>query len=165
MAKEAASNEPTVFDVEKVRELVELMHEHELNEIDLRQADRRIKLRRGGDPVPAVMGYAPAPAAAAAPAAAVAAPSAEGGQGTDDSNFDFIKSPTVGTFYSKPKPESPDFVKVGDMVEPDTVVCLVEAMKMFNEITAGLSGRVVARLVENEEAVDVNKPLFKIAPA
>ena len=99
-----------------------------------------------------------APQMASAPAAAAAATDA------DDGNFEYIKSPTVGTFYSKPKPESPTFVKVGDTVSADTIVCLVEAMKMFNEIPAGISGKVVACLVDNEEAVDVNKPLFKIAP-
>lgn len=154
MTKEQPSD-PSVFDVDKVRELVELMEQHELNEIELRQSDRRIKLRRGAAQLP-VVGHAPT--------MPVAAPAAESTPVVDDSKFEFINCPTVGTFYSKPKPESPDFVNVGDIVQPDTVVCLVEAMKMFNEITAGLSGRVVAKLVNNEDAVDVNKPLFKIEP-
>ncbi len=154
MTKEQPSD-PSVFDVDKVRELVELMEQHELNEIELRQSDRRIKLRRGAPQAQAV-GYAPVPVAV--PTAAESAPV------VDDSKFEFINCPTVGTFYSKPKPESPDFVNVGDIVQPDTVVCLVEAMKMFNEITAGVSGRIVAKLVNNEDAVDVNKPLFKIEP-
>ena len=156
------ANEPSVFDVEKVRELIELMHEHELNEIELRQDDRRIKLRKGGEAMPAMMGY---PAAVAPAAAAPAAPAPAAAEApVDDSNFDFIKSPAVGTFYDKPKPDSPQFVKVGDVVQADTVVCLIEAMKMFSEIQAGVSGKIVACLVENESAVDVNKPLFKIEP-
>ena len=69
----------------------------------------------------------------------------------------------VGTFYDKPKPEADVYVRVGDTVTPDTVVCLIEAMKMFNEIPAGVSGKVVEVLVNNEDAVDVNKPLFKVA--
>ena len=100
-------------------------------------------------------------------AGAVAGAGSAGGSAAadaDDGNFEYIKSPTVGTFYSKPKPDAPTFVKVGDTVSPDTIICLVEAMKMFNEIPAGISGKVVACLVDNEEAVDVNKPLFKIAP-
>ena len=71
----------------------------------------------------------------------------------------------VGTFYAKPKPEAQVFVKVGDVVEPDTVVCIVEAMKTFNELPAGVSGKIAAVLVKDQEPVDVNKPLFKVVPA
>jgi len=154
-------SEQQVFDVERIRELIELMKEHELSEVDLRQDMQRIRLKRGGDEsvmVPAAVPAVAAPAAAA-PAAAPAAAEVE------DDNAVYITSPTVGTFYSKPKPDSPNFVKVGDMVDAETIVCLVEAMKMFNEIPAGVSGKVVACLVENEDAVEVNKPLFKVVPA
>ncbi len=153
MAKE---KQDTVFEVTKIRELIELMQEHELSEVDLKQADQRIRLRRGSDQQ---ITYAPAPAAAA-PASAPAAAAAEAP--ADDPNVVFIESPTIGTFYSKPKPESDNYVKPGDMVTPDTVVCIVEAMKMFNEITAGVSGKIVECLVANEEPVDNNKPLFKV---
>ncbi len=152
MAKE---KQDTVFEVTKIRELIELMQEHELSEVDLKQADQRIRLRRGSDQQ---IAYAPAPAAVAPVAAA--APVAD--TPADDPNVVFIESPTIGTFYSKPKPESENYVKPGDMVTPDTVVCIVEAMKMFNEITAGVSGKIVECLVANEEPVDNNKPLFKV---
>lgn len=152
MAKE---KQDTVFEVTKIRELIELMQEHELSEVDLKQADQRIRLRRGSDQQ---IAYAPAPAAVAPAAAAAPAPEAP----ADDPNMVFIESPTIGTFYSKPKPESDNYVKPGDMVTPDTVVCIVEAMKMFNEITAGVSGKIVECLVANEEPVDNNKPLFKV---
>lgn len=152
MAKE---KQDTVFEVTKIRELIELMQEHELSEVDLKQADQRIRLRRGSDQQ---IAYAPAPAAAAPIAAAP--PVAD--TPVDDPNVVFIESPTIGTFYSKPKPESENYVKPGDMVTPDTVVCIVEAMKMFNEITAGVSGKIVECLVANEEPVDNNKPLFKV---
>ena len=162
MAKE--KSDPSVFDVGKVRELIEMMKEHELNEVDLRQDDKRIRLRRGGD-APTVVGYAPPMAAApAAPAAAAAPAGGEAAADADDGNFEYITSPTVGTFYNKPKPDAPDFVKVGDTIQPDTIVCLVEAMKMFNEIPAGVSGKIVACLVNNEDSVDVDKPLFKVQP-
>ncbi|MDA7887290.1 acetyl-CoA carboxylase biotin carboxyl carrier protein [bacterium] len=151
MAKE---KQDTVFEVTKIRELIELMQEHELSEVDLKQADQRIRLRRGNDQQ---IAYAPAPAAVAPVAAA---PVAEAP--AEDPNMVFIESPTIGTFYSKPKPESDNYVKPGDMVTPDTVVCIVEAMKMFNEITAGVSGKIVECLVGNEEPVDNNKPLFKV---
>ena len=68
----------------------------------------------------------------------------------------------VGTFYSKPNPESENFAKVGDLVTPETTVCIVEAMKVFNEIPAEISGRIVAVLVENEEPIEFGKPLFKV---
>ena len=152
MAKE---KQDTVFEVTKIRELIELMQEHELSEVDLKQADQRIRLRRGSDQQ---IAYAPAPAAVAPAAAAAPAPEAP----AEDPNMVFIESPTIGTFYSKPKPESDNYVKPGDMVTPDTVVCIVEAMKMFNEITAGVSGKIVECLVGNEEPVDNSKPLFKV---
>ncbi len=153
-----AKNIPdSVFEVSKIRELIELMQEHELNEVDLKQADQRIRLRRGADQQIAYAPMQPAPAAAA-PASAATASSAP----VDDPNITFIESPTIGTYYSKPKPGSPDFVKIGDMVSPDTIVCIVEAMKMFNEIPAGISGKIVECLVNNEEPVDNNKPLFKV---
>ncbi|MEM7455260.1 MAG: acetyl-CoA carboxylase biotin carboxyl carrier protein [Planctomycetota bacterium] len=160
MAKEK-SDDPSVFDVERIREFIEMMKEHELNEVDLRQSDKRIKLRRGGEPMTM---YAPQMAAAPAAAAAPAGGGAEAAAEEDDSNFEYILSPTVGTFYSKPKPESPDFVKAGDEVGADSVVCIVEAMKMFNEIPAGISGKIVACLVKNEQPVGVNDKLFKVAP-
>ena len=74
-----------------------------------------------------------------------------------------ILSPTIGTYYSRPKPDAKDFVKVGDKVTPDTIVCLVEAMKMFNEIPAGVSGTIVEILVNSEDAVHVDMPLFRIS--
>ena len=146
----------SVFDVEKIRELIELMQEHELNEVDLKQADQRIRLRRGADQQ---IAYAQSPPVAAAPVAAAAAADSTP---ADDPNIVYIESPTIGTFYSKSKPEAPDFVKVGDTVTPDTIVCIVEAMKMFNEIPAGVSGKIVEVLVANEAPVDNNKPLFKV---
>ena len=155
-----AKDKNEVFDVQRVRDFIELMKEHDLSEIDLREADKRIKLRRGPDEMHMVPMQA-----AAAPAAGIAAGSAgAAAEPADEGNFEYITSPTVGTFYTKPKPESPTFVKVGDTVSADTIVCLVEAMKMFNEIPAGISGKIVACLVNNEESVDVNKPLFKVEP-
>ena len=158
MSKE--KQDQSVFDVAKIRELIELMQEHELREVDLQQSEKRIRLKRGPEGAP-VVSYAAPPAVAAAPAAAAAASSAA--PAVDD-NATYIKSPTIGTFYSRPKPDADNFVKVGDIVTPDTIVCLVEAMKMFNEIPAGVSGKIVECLVNNEDPVDNNKPLFKVVP-
>jgi len=151
--------EDQVFDVERIRSLIELMKEHDLSEIDLRQAERRIKLRRGPDNIPFL---APAPAMVQTPSAAkTVEPSDRLTADTDQ--FEYIVSPTVGTFYAKPKPDAKPFVNVGDVVSPETIVCMVEAMKMYNEIPAGVTGKIVACLVKNEEPVDVNRRLFKVA--
>ena len=147
---------PGVFDVERIRRLVELMKEHNLREIDLREGEQGIRLCRGGAEVVAPV-YAPAPVQAAVPVAAVA--SAPAGDGP---NITAIKSPMVGTFYNRPNPKSEPFVKVGDRIEASTTICVIEAMKVFNDIPAEIRGTVVAILVENEEAVDFGKPLFKI---
>lgn len=158
-------SEDQVFNVERIRDLIELMKEHELCEVDLKQDTKRIRLRRGPDQVPMM---AMPTAAAPVPQAAPPAPAAAGGASVPDAESDntvTIDSPTVGTFYNRPNPDSETFVKVGDTVSPDTVVCLVEAMKMYNEITAGVSGKIVACLVDNEESVDVNRPLFKVDPS
>ncbi len=160
----SGSSSGDVFDVRKIRRLVALMNEHELSELDLRQADTRIRIRRGPEqittsgPVPAAFA---APASAALPAeAATPAPPAK----ASEDHLLTVRSPMVGTFYVSPNPESPAFIKVGDQVQADTVVCIIEAMKVFNEIPAGVSGKVVSILVENQAAVDFDHPLFKVDP-
>jgi len=149
-----------VFDVRKIRRLVELMNDHDLAEIDLRQADQRIRLRRGVDVPGPLPGPAVVPAAAAAPAAAAPAeePPAEA------TDMVLIKSPMVGTFYTASSPDAEPFVKVGDHVNPDTTVCIVEAMKVFNEIAAECSGQIVAFLVDNGDPVEFGQALFKVDP-
>lgn len=169
MSESEPENE--VFEVARVKSLIELMRENDLSEIDLKHGERRIRLRRGDQNPPHVIMGAPmqgypqmqnyAPLASPMPtvgAPAVVGPAAE----VEDANTKIIKSPMVGTFYSKPSPEAKMYVQVGDTVSADTVVCQIEAMKMFSEIPAGISGTITAVLVQNEEAVDVNKPLFKV---
>jgi acetyl-CoA carboxylase biotin carboxyl carrier protein len=149
-----------IFDVKRIRRLVELMNEHELAEIDLRQADQRIRLRKGGEPIITTEIARPA-AASAAPVA----PSAPAAASTSaDAELLLIKSPMIGTFYAASSPEAPPFVKVGDHVGPTTTVCIIEAMKVFNEIPAEVSGQIVAVLVENGEPVEFGQPLFKVDP-
>jgi acetyl-CoA carboxylase biotin carboxyl carrier protein len=157
-----------VFDVRRVRRLVELMQEFELAEIDLRQAEQRIRLRKDQDPV--VMqggyqgGYAPMPAAhtpqpVAAPAAPPVGSSANSGE---PAGALYVTSPMVGTFYLSSSPDSPAFVKVGDQVGPETIVCIVEAMKVFNEIPAEVSGKITAVLVDNAAPVEYGQKLFRV---
>ena len=147
----------TIFDISRLRELIELMQEHELNEVDLRQAEQRIRLRRGPDGIPTVAAMPAAVAHSAAPSATAGAADA-----ADDSVY--IKSEAVGTFYSRPKPDKPAFIKVGDKVSDDTIVCLIEAMKLFNEVPAGMSGTITEVLVKDGDAVDHGMPLFRIQP-
>ena len=147
-----------VFDVNRIRKLVELMDQHELTEIDLRDAKVRIRLRKGHEPVFA------APAASHQPAAvphSSTPPPAERAA-AESEHVVMIKSIMVGTFFTSPGPESPPFVKVGDHVGEDTTVCIIEAMKVFNPIPAGVSGRILAVLAENGDPVEWDQPLFKV---
>ena len=150
-----------VFDVERIREIIELMEQHDLSEVDLQQGEEKIKLNRGGDkPI-----YAAPPAMAApvqAPVSAIAAGPADGD--VSKAGTSTINAPMVGTFYARANPESETFVKVGDQVSEDTVVCIVEAMKVFNEIPAECSGKIVEILVKDQEPVDFGKPMFRVEP-
>lgn len=173
----AGSSKSSIFDVDRIRQLVELMGEHELTEIYLEEGEAKIELHREKEtivapaPVAAPMPYpmappvAPAPAPAPAAPAAAPAPAAPSEPAADAANIAVIESPMVGTFYSASDPESPPYVSVGTSVGPDTTVCLVEAMKVFNEIQAEVSGKVVAVLVKNGEPVEFGQPLFKVDTA
>ena len=146
-----------VFNIERIRQIIELMEQHDLSEVDLQQGDEKIKLNRGG----AAPVYASAPPPPVAPAAAPANPSGA----TADAGTVTINAETVGTFYARPTPESEPFVKVGDHVSEDTVVCIIEAMKVFNEIPAECRGKIVEILVEDQQPVDFGKPLFRVKPS
>jgi acetyl-CoA carboxylase biotin carboxyl carrier protein len=154
-----ASNMSELFDLKKIRRLAELMAETDLSEIDLTTGDNRLRLRRriaGEGVVETRVVTAPSAAAPARPAAAAAGPAPAEGK------LAVIKSPMVGTFYTSPSPDAKPFVKVGDHVGPETTVCIIEAMKVFNEIPAETAGKIVAVLVENGEAVEFGQPLFKV---
>jgi acetyl-CoA carboxylase biotin carboxyl carrier protein len=153
-----------VFNLEGVRFLVELMKENNVSELEWEQGDARLKLRRGAiapvvDAIPTVV-----PVAAPAQSAPVAAPSAPQAP-AEDADAKFLKtidSPMVGTFYASPSPNAAPFVKVGDVVGPEKTVCILEAMKVFNEIQAEISGKIVAVLVKNGDPVEFGAPLFKV---
>lgn len=166
-SKETAGNSGAgdVFDVRKIRRFIELMNEHELSEIDLRQADQRIRLRRGPEVV-TMAGAAPAMAPAATPAARPAGEAAPAAKAvaSEDANALFVRSPMVGTFYASSSPDTPPFVKVGDQVGAESTVCIIEAMKVFNEIPAECSGKIAAVLVSNGQSVEYGQPLFRVSP-
>ncbi|MDZ4821630.1 MAG: acetyl-CoA carboxylase biotin carboxyl carrier protein [Planctomycetota bacterium] len=154
-----------IFDVKKVRRLVELMKEHDLGEIDLKQGDQRIRLRRGSEPVVTTGGGGSYSVPAAATPAASSGTTGAANKPTetaDDADTQVIKCPTVGTFYVAANQESPPFVKVGDHIGPESIVGMIEAMKVFSEIPAEISGQVVAVLVENGASVEFGQPLFKV---
>ncbi len=155
------------MDIEKMRglldELAAFMKEHDLAELEVNMNDTKVKLRQAGDRVesrgvPHAQMPAPPPARPAAPAGADASAEPEHEPGTVA-----VTSPMVGTFYRAAKPEGDSFVEVGDEVKEETVLCIIEAMKVMNEIKAEHAGRVVKILVENSEPVEYGQPLFLIA--
>ncbi len=152
-------SEDSVFEVQRIRRLVELMKEHDLSEIDLRESRHRIRICRGPKEAPRPV-YAPPPPPPAAPQAV--GPAATKAPAADSPNTVTIKSPMVGTYYSKPNPKAEAFVKVGSKVDVNTPICIIEAMKVFNEIPAEVRGTITAILVEDGEAVEFDKPLFKV---
>jgi len=156
----AESKQGDVFDVDRIGRLVELMNQHDLTELDLREGDVRVRIRKGYEPMVSVGEVQTGISAAPAPVAPLSPPV----EATSDDALTLIKSPMVGTFYAAPNPDAPPYVKVGDHINGDTIMCIVEAMKVFNEIPAETSGKVVAVLVDSGEPVEFGQPLFKIDP-
>ena len=161
-----SSDSKTPDDLERIKALVELMEQHGLTEVSLRRGDETLRLRRGGHELmplmPAPMGYPP-PAPFTATAGALAPPTGPAAESRADDAL-LIKSPTVGTFYASPSPEDPPFVTTGSRVQHDTIVCIVEAMKVFNQIPAEVSGVIVEVLVNNGDSVEFGQPLFRVRP-
>ena len=160
MAKASSGATPKggdVFNVDRIRDLIDLMEERGLCEVDLKQADQQIRLVRGGIGPGAAAAASPPPASTATPEPAARPAAVE-----DAAHVKVVKAPMVGTFYSKPNPNAEDFVKIGSKVSPDTVLCIIEAMKVFNEIPAEVEGTIIEVLASNEEAVDYGRPLFKV---
>ncbi|MBA63669.1 MAG: acetyl-CoA carboxylase, biotin carboxyl carrier protein [Planctomycetaceae bacterium] len=143
-----------VFDMERLLQYVDFMKENDLTEIDLEQDGQKIRLSRGGVVQPVATAPISVPAAAA--------PADDTPTDDESEHIVTINSPMVGTFYASANPDTPAFAKVGDSVDKDTTVCIVEAMKVFNEIPAEVSGKIVAVLVNDQDPVDCGKPLFKV---
>ena len=157
------------MDIRKVKKLIELLEESNIGEIEIKEGEESVRISRHGNPPAAPVAYAaPAPAApAAAPAPApapVEAPAAESAAPAAAPVADnAVLSPMVGTFYRSPSPEAPSFVEVGQTVRVGDVLCIVEAMKMMNQIEADQAGTVTAIHVENGEAVEFDQPLISIS--
>ena len=158
----------------EIQELIDFIAKSGLNKVNIETEEFKISVKRDPDqkvkyvkdsgaapaPAPAAASL-PAPSAApAAPAPAAAAPAA-----SDDSRYVAIKAPMIGTFYRAASPESPIFANVGDEVKKGQVICIIEAMKLFNEIEAEISGKIVKVLVDNANPVEYDQPLFLVDPS
>ena len=154
------------MDLKAIKQVVEMMKRSEISEFEIEEKDFKLRLsRKNGDTqiIQAAAPVAAAPIAAAAPAAP--ATPATAAAPAEDQGVSVVKSPMVGTFYTAASPESPVFTKVGAKVSADSIVCIIEAMKVMNEIQAELSGTITEVLVENGEAVEYGQPLFKVKTA
>jgi len=154
------------MDIKQIQDLIRFVSKSGVNEVAIEQDNFKITIKTNQ---PATVVHATAPEvqyaaapAATAPAAPVAAPAAE--PAADTSKYVIIKSPMIGTFYRSASPEKPLFVNVGDEIKPGSVLCIIEAMKLFNEIEAEISGRIVKILVDNASPVEYDQPLFLVEP-
>ena len=164
------TRDPNLPDLDYIRELAKVFQRHELDELEIETGDQRILLRRSDTPAPVIASapmIAAAPAVAPAPMPVVVAPTTqaaapEAPRPEPEPEGDFITSPFVGTFYRSARPDTPAFVEVGQRVEAGTTVCLVEAMKLFNEIEAESACVIEEVLVENAQAVEFGTKLFRV---
>ncbi len=153
-----------MIDIRKLKELVRLMVENDLSELDLKDQEETVTIKRGaGAPAAAPIAYTaprPAPALAADDAHEPATNGAP-----ESAGLIAIESPMVGTFYSAPNPDAPALVSVGAPISPESTVCLIEAMKVFNEIKSEVTGTIERILVNNGDAVEFGQKLFLVRPA
>jgi acetyl-CoA carboxylase biotin carboxyl carrier protein len=158
-----------MIDIRKLKELVKLMVQNDLTEMDLRDSEEQVTLQRPNQwAAPEVQQVVAAPVAVAAvPAAAVAvaAPTESAAAGDSREGLVVIESPMVGTFYAAPSPDADPFVKVGDAVAQDGVVCLIEAMKIFNEIKSEVAGTVERVLVKSGDPIEFGQEMMLVRPA
>ncbi len=154
----------------EIKELIDYISESGLEEVNIETSEVKIKVKRSQSVV--TTGMVPAPQAPAAPTPPPSSPSVQEAPKrsteTDDSseaNLVAIKSPMIGTFYKSPNPETAPFVKVGDLVKSGDTVCIIEAMKLFNEVESEVSGKIVKILVDDAEPVEYDQPLFLVDPS
>lgn len=160
------------MDIKEIQELIKFVAKSGISEVEIESKGFKITIKtpaykRGGNGQPEVQMIAvpqqvAAPQVAAAAAAVIATPKPEAAAKPEEGNYDEVKSPMIGTFYRSASPEKPPFVGVGDEVKKGDVICIIEAMKLFNEIEAETSGRIVKVLVEDSSPVEYDQPLFLI---
>lgn len=158
------------MDIKQIQDLIKFVSKSGVNEVSIEEKDFKITIKTGQEPT-YVTATVPAPqqviqpAVAPVPAAQPAAPAAAPAPADESSKYVTIKSPIIGTFYRSPGPDKPTFVNVGDEVSPGKVICIVEAMKLFNEIESEVSGKIVKILVNDAEPVEYDQPLFLVDPS
>jgi acetyl-CoA carboxylase biotin carboxyl carrier protein len=156
------------LDLKQIKQVIDLMKRSDLTEFEFEEEGFKIKIKRGSDGRPIITSSPhsnasfPQATSHAEFAPAARSPGSDVAPGADEPGFTFVKSPMVGTFYRSPSPENPSFVEVGAKVEDKTVVCIIEAMKIMNEIQAEVKGTVSEILVENGQPVEYGQRLFKI---
>src|SRR5215471_12242114 len=160
----------------ELKELIDFLIDRNISEFELERGDVKVRVKRGSDAQVSVAGHpvqlmpiaatpAVVPAASAAPPPATPPPTAaEAVQPAAEEELHIVKSPIVGTFYEAPAPGAPPFVKPGDQVQAGQVLCIIEAMKLMNEIESDVAGEVVKRLVANNQPVEYGQALFAIRP-
>lgn len=148
------------MDLRKIKTLIELVEQSGISELEVREGEESVRIARQTLAPPVQYVAAPAPAAVAAPAAAPSAAAAAPASNPD--NRKVVRAPMVGTFYRSPSPAAKPFVEVGQTVKAGQALCIIEAMKMLNQIDAEISGVVIEILVENEKPVEFDQPLFVI---
>ena len=149
-------------DLKTLHKLIRLMHRYGLTAIDLGEGPQKIRLRRGALQTHATS--APVQMAEPSPMIAAAAPIAAATPKVAEAEAVYIRSPMVGTFYTSSSPDSPTFVNVGSTIRKESTVCIIEAMKVFTEIPAGMAGTITEVVVKNGQAVEYGQPLFRITP-
>ncbi len=161
------------MDFKQIQELIKMINKSNIGEVTIEQKDFKVTIKQKEDQITQVVSAAPVsyapPVAQAAPAAApvatTAAPAAAAKPAEAAGNLITIKSPMIGTFYRKAGPDKPSFVEPGTEVAPGKVVCIIEAMKLFNEIESEVSGKIVKILVDDATPVEYDQPLFLVEPA
>jgi acetyl-CoA carboxylase biotin carboxyl carrier protein len=151
------------MDIKEIQELIKFVAKSGVSEVSIDRKDFKITIKAQGN-APAVvnMQAAPMPIAAATGAAAASAPVAPAAN--ENANLITIKSPMIGTFYRSGSPDKPSFVNVGDKIGPGNVLCVIEAMKLFNEIESEVSGKIVKILIDNASPIEYDQPLFLVEP-
>lgn len=153
------------MDLRKIKKLIELVEESGVAELEIQEGEESVRISRSSTapaPAPAPVQYAAAPQPQAAPAPQAAAPAADSAPAKEEVSGHQVRSPMVGTYYAAPSPGAKDFVEVGQQVKAGDVLCIVEAMKMMNQIEADVSGTVKAILLSNGEPVEYDEPMFII---
>lgn len=156
------------MDLKDIKAIIDLMKKNSISEFEMEKQDFKIRLKRGlngGTPAASLDELPPATALAAPPQIPVVPPPAAPVPPPPGTGELEVKSPMIGTFYRAPSPEAASYVEVGTEVNPDTVVCIIEAMKVMNEIKAEVKGVITQVLVENAKPVEFGQPLFKVRPA